>query len=156
MGFGAKNILRSRRMSATSQHTHVTSHALRCTKLAHWKGLASGCFGSFQASARVPLQPRNRLRCPLHPLSGRGRWSFPTCSATPPPSDHLLCQLPKSCPWVENSSQQRSLLVPRLALILQQQLTPSSPSPLLTSWTIPSAFPASFTTRIAYSCLEIV
>ena len=23
------------------------------------------------------------------------RWSFPTCSATPPPSDHLLCQPPK-------------------------------------------------------------
>ena len=32
----------------------------------------------------------------------------------------------------------------------------SSPSPLPTSWTIPSAFPSSFTTRIAYSCLEIV
>ena len=49
--------------------------------------------------------------------------SFPTCSATPPPSDHLLCQ-PSKLPWVENSSQQRSLPVPRLDLILQLQLTP--------------------------------
>ena len=62
---------------------------------AHWKGLAPGCFGSFQASVPVPQQPWYHLRCPLHSLSGRGRWSFPTCSATPPPSYHLLYQPPK-------------------------------------------------------------
>ena len=65
-----------------------------------------GSTQSLTPSQTVFHGPRYHLKCPFQSLSGRGRWSFPTC------------------PWVENSVQQSSLSVPRFALFVQLQLTP--------------------------------